>query len=83
MSPDDFAAMEKLDTSILLTISAERDNPRKRAALHILELRRISFSQQAANNSAQNSPPQKIIPRIGIGVLTGVIVQALKRFLGL
>ena len=87
MNADELAAMEKLDTATLLTISAERDGShRKQAALHILELRRAAELRQSSpplQKSNDDKWYKKPMGIVTLSVIAGVFLLFIKFYFGL
>jgi hypothetical protein len=76
MNADEFAAMEKLDTATLVTISAERDGShRKQAALHILEMRR---SHERSKSQSDEKWYKKPIGIVVISVVGGCVLLVVR-----
>jgi hypothetical protein len=65
MTPQEFEAMQGLETATLLSIAAERPNPRQQAALHILEIRR-----QTTLQASDTAKPK--IDWVRVGAIAGI-----------
>lgn len=88
MKPEEFEAMQGLETATLLSIAAERPNSRQQAALHILELRRAAELQArlSSKERLKDGDDKWWKKPVGIVILSvggGLLLAVLKFYFGL